>query len=634
MSVTAADASLATERNVLDQYAQYQPYFRFFMVDEGPANRREIPPESAWAVLAETGGSALTTASIESVEITSFGGLDRDTGPGISTEFNFEMLQAFQAGTVLDEIYDQARARNIQQVRTIPMFLELTFRVRDPESQQPLGWEPLRGYRWVWPIILARTNMQITSQGTKYSFQAFYAGEEGRSREWGVTRHHIEITGVKTVGEFFTELAKQMTQPAGDRREAEKRLYKRNVTYEFRLEDGLAGLDLKPTHFETRDYLETRSDLNADEGEGDGNSNEGEYAFAFGPGTSVDQIMYDILSSLEDFQASVAGNLSSGPTRQGQVNQDVNKTKFKELFRIVSDVENGKWNPQLRDYDKTVIYRISRYEMSTALASANDPDIAPTQLSDYGGRLRRVYNYIFTGMNNAVLNFDIQFNFHWYLALPYQAGHYQQDQLGDLSVREKPSGNDQSRKDELPRDSSPTVAPRIDPVAHAIPASEPQQETVSGNVMRNQGRNFVSDLMDQAMSPTSGDLLNIELEIKGDPFWLEPDPMPNVEGPIPRPITRNREPGSINNNTQGNQTYFLFVARGAQPPGENGTFRAPSDVTLISGVYGVKKVIHTFRGSRFTQTLHAFRDLRFNHKNIQLDTSGEPIVRAPRPGGE
>lgn len=638
MTVTAADASLATERNVLDQYAQYQPYFRFFMIDEAPANSRTIPPESAWAILAETGGSALTATSIDGVEITSFGGIDKDTGPGISTEFNIEMLQAFQAGTLLDEIYNQAQSRGIMQVRKIPMFLELTFRVRDSETgARPLGWAPLKGYRWVWPLILARTGMQITSQGTKYNIQAFYAGEEGRNRELGMTRQYIRIKEVPTVGDFFDELGKIMTDPPGDSRKAEPRLYRRNITYQFRLDKKIAGLPLLPSHFKSRDTTNHRADFDPDEGDGEGSDNEGSYEFSFAPHTSVDQIMFDILSSTAYFQEKVAGNNSASETREGRTNRRGNsrENKFKELFRIVSDVENGKWNPQLRDYDKTVTYRISSHEMSTVLASANDPDIAPTQLSDYAGRLRRVYNYIFTGMNNAVLNFDVQFNFHWYLALPHQAGQHQQAQKLDTPVIDDESQDPENRRAIPPRDASPVINPPRNPlVASAHPSQDATDHSRNNEVMRNGGRNLISDLLDQAMSPVSGDLLNVELEIKGDPFWLEPEPMPNITGRIPLPVNRGREVGRINNNSHGNQTYFLFVARGSQPPQENGTFRAPSDITLISGVYGVKKVTHVFRGSRFTQTLHAFRDLRFNHRNIQLDNQGEPVVARGRDTGD
>lgn len=630
-SAVAADAGLRVDRNPLDRYTQYQPYFRFFMVSEPEAMALTIPPADTWTILAETGGSGLTSASIESVELTSFGGMDKDSGLGVSTEFEVEILQAFQAGTLLDTFWDEAARLGIHQPRVIPLFLELTFRVRDPESQDPLGWQPLRDYRWVWPVLPNDVNMEITSQGTKYHFKMSYFGLDTLASEVGKVRHQISIKDVATVGDLLTKLAEQMTKPEKEQTEAEYRLYRRNIEYTFEFDEEIGAIPLKPHHTNDADALETRSDLERGDSE-EGVNVQGEIVFSYPPGHSVEQIIIDLLLNTEKFQASIAGNSSAQETLEGKTCQDEMSTKEKTYFRILQDSRLTKWNPQMRAYDRKVTYKIVTYKSTMGMAAATDPEVATTDLGFYAGRLRRVYEYLFTGVNNSVIDFDLRFNFHWFVALPFQGGMYQQAQLGDPGPHDNLEESE-NREETPPDGQAPEPPEDLTKIrASAATSVDPQPLSANHEVMRNRARNLISVLFEEFLSPTGGDMINVEMEIKGDPFWLEPDPMPDEQGPVPTHANRaGREPTKINNNTAYGHTYYLFVARGGQPPNNDGTWPAPGDETIISGVFAVKKVVHHFKGSKFTQTLHAYRDTRFNADNIQVTPDGQVAV-TNRPG--
>ncbi|MGL6051366.1 MAG: hypothetical protein ACRC16_15490 [Aeromonas salmonicida] len=627
----AVDAAQATERNPLEKYTQYQPYFRFFMLPEGAANAMQIPGVESWRIIAETGGAASTAASIEEVEITSHGGMDKDTGTGVSSEFNLVIKQAFEA-TVLDEIYQAAEDLGIQQVRSIPFFLELTFRVRDPSSEDPLGWQPLRDYRWVWPLALTETEIDVTSQGSNYRIKAFYFGDQGRSRERGDSRQYITIKDVRTVKEFFDQLATVLTQPPTDTTEAEKNAYRKADEYEFKFLDDeeIAEQKLKPTHETEPDYINARSDNETDEAESE---EEEAYEFSFTPGSSIEQIVIDVLLGTDYFQEKIAGNESSSQTRGPHANRSVSASKFKRYFRVISEVENLKYNTQTHDYDKRFTYHVIEYETSTAIASANDTEIAQTTLEDYvsKGRLRRVYNYIFTGLNNDVLNFDLKFNFNWYAALPWAAAYHQQAQLGDIPAREPEGGGSENRDAEigqLTEEVGPDPGNLISSVT-TMAVGDANRVSPNQESFRNRGRNFISVLFEQRLSPLSSDLLNIEIEIKGDPYWMEPLPMPNVVGKVPRlPDSAgiNTPPGKTNRSVSF-ETYFLFTAYTGNPPNpDTGEYPPPSNSSILTGVYMVRKAVHTFKGGKFTQTLTATRDLRFNVKSLSTDANGQVKV--------
>ena len=75
------------------------------------------------------------------------------------------------------------------------------------------------------------------------------------------------------------------------------------------------------------------------------------------------------------------------------------------------------------------------------------------------------------------------------------------------------------------------------------------------------------------------------------------------------------------------QTYFLFRSQLPESHDADSGISSPkTKKTLINGIYYVAKVTHEFSNGKFTQTLHAYRDLRVNINNLQWDEHGNPIV--------
>ena len=159
--------------------------------------------------------------------------------------------------------------------------------------------------------------------------------------------------------------------------------------------------------------------------------------------------------------------------------------------------------------------------------------------------------------------------------------------------------------------------------------NSPATEIVGMEGANNQGRSLVSTLFEQPMSPLSGDLLNIEMKIKGDPYWLEPDPVTG-EG---FSTYRNRRPlnSSTTNNSNNTQTYFLFRSFLPDSPDPvTGITPGGSQNTVINGIYFVKETLSEFSRGAFTQTLFAIRDPSVNVNNIKFDGDGNPIIEEIR----
>lgn len=611
--------------NILDKYTQYSYYFRLFMVDEPNALSKTVPgpdqiPEEN--IIAETGGASSNACSIEDVSMTSYGGIDKESGLGVSTDFNIQIIQSL-GGTLLDDIYKNAKRLGIKNVARIPFFLELTFRVRDPDTQQPLGWQRLGDYRWVWPLILYETRMDISSSGSMYNFKAAFFDSIGLYKETADLVQNVVIAA-ETVGEFFDELSKVLTSPDGD---TEKNVYESGDVYKFitsKLEQPGYKLmeDWKLKQTDKKDGFENqRSDSFERKSEGE----REKPTFAFSAGTSIDSIVYEILTGTKFFQVELAANSNVEQSNEPKATQDPSK-KFKQLFRVVQTVNLLSFNKVTKDYNKELIYEIEFYGASTYVSSPSDPEIIRTSLDDYTSRgvLKKAYNYNFTGLNDDVIDFDLKFNFNWYLALPIQASEFMKNSHGDLG-----------EKDDLEREDKPTDTLTKEttkeenetPMAGGVVGSQFMTNT---NSLDSTGRNLISMLFEQIMSPTSGDMINVDIDIKGDPFWLEPDPLPTA-GKAPDYRERaTRIPTDTSNNSTGRQTFFVFTTYiPEQYDANTGLVPAPSPSNIINGIYSVRKAVHKFSKGKFTQTLTAVRD---PHLNINSILSDNQVVS--RSGGD
>jgi hypothetical protein len=152
-------------------------------------------------------------------------------------------------------------------------------------------------------------------------------------------------------------------------------------------------------------------------------------------------------------------------------------------------------------------------------------------------------------------------------------------------------------------------------------------------------RTMLSAMFEQAKSPVSGDLLNIDLNIKGDPYWLEPPPIHRNAAPrstldrmladrgfieagdsAESPNNTTEQQNFSTANASNAQTYMVFRSFTPQEfdPKTGLTPAGKKSNNVLNGVYGVRTVTHTFAGGTFTQALHGIRDPKINVSNVNL----------------
>lgn len=664
--------------NILDKYSQYSYYFRLYLAD--PTDRTQQ------VTLAETASSVV---SIQEVRITSVTGMNRESGIGISTKFEMVLKQPFGA-TFVDSIIDAANLLGIQQPLTVPYWLELTFRARDPDSQAVVTEEAIGQLKWAWPLVFANTEINAQAQGSTYNISARYLHDTAFENTNESTTTSISIPAA-TVGEFFEGFESALNQ-----HESQRLGILFPNSYEFLIEDPeIRNARLIP---DSPDQITDRH-IQLE-------GLTGNTLVVFQPNTSIRYIIETVLMSTKYFQDKATQLLDPDSS-----NDDIKTTDlFRKLFRVVPQVEFKQFDQRVNNYSKKFTYGIIPYEFTTALVNAQDYAQRQSldnsqQVSEYikVGKLRKVYNYLFTGLNDQVLYFDLKFTFNWYLAAIWQMGQTidsanadfapkikdkeleeqeqrvrtLRQQLEEIKAQPNPDRDAQNRIKEIIQQAETQAQARRQEVARVVDQQKTREQQEARTAVEDAGFDFsqqifaekltearlfdeiilkppvmytkpgefnrslegtsgpgrtkISMMMEQLTSPTARDLQNVQIKIKGDPYWLEPDPIngannpDNIQSFLGRPA---RSINTINNDSTGTQTYFLFRAFLPQPVDPNtGLQPARNANTVINGLYWARVIEHEFVNGQFTQTITGVRDVTVNVNNIEYNDAGVPIVK-------
>lgn len=147
--------------------------------------------------------------------------------------------------------------------------------------------------------------------------------------------------------------------------------------------------------------------------------------------------------------------------------------------------------------------------------------------------------------------------------------------------------------------------------------------TTNSNDPTSSTRAIVSSILTQIYDRSGTQMLEIDMEIRGDPYWLGlTDVERTVElREIVNKLNNNQSvpnnlgnPTNTNNNSQfvnvydTDATILLKFRSGGQPSSETGFQNLEQESDFFYGIYIVLEVNHEFKDGKFTQRLKAMRD--------------------------
>ena len=226
------------------------------------------------------------------------------------------------------------------------------------------------------------------------------------------------------------------------------------------------------------------------------------------------------------------------------------------------------------------------------------------ELKDIKGKIKREYDYIYTGKNVDIVKFALRFDNLYFNAIPAAMGNRPADDPKSKAAGPGGIVNSKQEKSEAvaeqskkPADSVPTASTKTDPSANTM-----RSEAKGGQVQGDPYALMAQTLHDSVLN--SVDMIQGTLEILGDPYYLVTGGMGNADLNLKEPMLTVDGEAPI---TQGD----VYI---------NINFRNPIDINpktgladfgvapiSFSGVYRVIQLKNTFKDGVFTQGLEIVR---------------------------
>lgn len=263
-------------------------------------------------------------------------------------------------------------------------------------------------------------------------------------------------------------------------------------------------------------------------------------------------------------------------------------------FRVETRVEDGSFSSVLNRQIRKYIYRIVPYEVHVSrFLPANS---IPPGYQELNKTAARVYEYLYTGQNTDIINLNLEFNFAFFTAVPADAG---QTTGQENSAQTAGIQKDEKERiissvgggNEFPRDAVGTVG-------------------VVGNFDVNKGGSgndtdkSIQAKTLEALLTNEGDLVTLDIEVRGDPYYLPSSGMGNI---IKEEVGYNIL-GDGSMNYQSGETDFVIVIRtpiDLNP--KTGLYKFAKTVDELSGLFMIQEVESRFNHNKFTQIIKGIR---------------------------
>lgn len=167
-------------------------------------------------------------------------------------------------------------------------------------------------------------------------------------------------------------------------------------------------------------------------------------------------------------------------------------------------------------------------------------------------------------------------------------------------------------------------------------------ESGDANNTSSTTRPLVTSILQQIYDKSGQHLLEIDLEIRGDPYWLGATDLERTQelkkfldqlsvsnSGVPDRLSGNTRPGEVDKHDQDANILLKFRA-GSAPDAHTGFMNLKDDSTFFYGIYTVIECVHEFRGGKFTQKLKAFRDTLINVDQLRAADSTSLSSNQPR----
>lgn len=630
--------------NPLSSFANSTYHLRLSIVP--PEDIKTLaPPADKKIIIAETGATAVfNLTDLEIAHVMGWGGETRSANGQIANI----TIEETNGVRFFDYLVRACSVLNIQNYLNATYLLEVQFKASGGEIQTEAS-----EYYFVYSLRFTDVNMQVSEKGATYFIKAVDNGFTALSEIGSDIKQTIEVSA-KTLGEFVEKFQNALNKNSKD--EVKQLGASLHDQYFINIPD--EWKEFKFDNLNKPSNSRISRDL----------ANETSLLITFQQGSSVVDIITNVLAATVEIEKL--------PTTEGFALTDpdgkpiANLSQLHKFYRLSTTTQFGDFDTirgsYQRNYSFSVIDQIiPMMTLNEELETYDNPDVMTKRVQNLisEGLLRKRYDYYFTGLNTEVLRFDINLDATYFRLKPIRDGHVGSTQANkgaifDMIKNADPRGEDASQpfdptKDYIQYAARPTPLkvpesattnldaetarnirnsnnyflewyglPENKSKGYAIPneASGVPRETRTGVVTGSSPGAIKFGAVYSDLSDTS-DLTIIDIEIKGDPFWLG---MSNLTSAYRKTAADGLAQFAIYD--KGANLFWLTVNSPGSLDLESGEMDF-EDSMVISGLFAVDKVISRFTAGSFTQNLEARKDTATNYKlaKKELEKSTEVI---------
>lgn len=625
--------------NVLNNFESYNYNIQLIMFEEDAVKEPgPPPPDIEGIVIAETGRTG--QFYIDRLEFKSIGA---GIGNNISRAINFKMNIVEPMGfSFFDRYFSSAIELGWNSLTKVPIFLKIWF---SGWSESGAANPDIVGTQY-WRVDVINIETDVQKSGSTYSIEMIPKDESALDSIFAKVPRSFTFEKQETLEETLEKFSEKLTEVFSEDQETENAI-SALTEYKIQLDDQFIEEELK-----------MRIDYEVGDDASD-TDNEDRSMIHVSEGDTIEKVIEKIVLDAKGISEFLSPNLKEdSETEPDENNGSVELAKY---FAIQEEVVLGEYVKEVNDYDRTLVYYINRvFRPDREIISPEDgDDLERLKRHIQDGLLVKRYDFTFTGDNTEIIDFNMNFkNFFWQLLPAYthrdtrypRATSVEDDGYSNslpeqrrLTVNiEEDDGDDEEddgKEDKfsfpLPifgqryMEDRPVFKNIRDLISFRVTSTGTKSDLEKGTGRRS-SRSADQEMNAAALaSDTSNtnktdlpefsrviDLLSIEIEIRGDPYWFgTPEALNNPLDP--------RENNFIDRaNFENGDVYFLLKFSTPEPFSE-GTGLIPNRGRItFTGLYRVTTLINTFENGVFKQKLEGL----FNFTTVVPDDKIEKVI--------
>lgn len=615
------NTSGTTDANPLHAYASYTYMFGLYALSDSEVNGG-VRNGGFPVIQMPTGTDNLEgyTTFIDNVRLSGVVGLDQQNGNSNSTSISFRVTEPYSMGKFWETLQAAALRAGHMNYADAPYMLTLEFKGHF-DADQILQTIPQTSKSF--HIKIRTVELQVTSKGSIYNIEAYPWSEQGQSDTFAQIKTDANIScnkgGPYTVADLLSNGEKSLKAVINKKLKDDKDR-KKNVVYAHEIDivfpvapytsnDGVNAIGLAdiglgvfnkagtPMAKDNATYDATsgiykRGDITIDTKNAD---------FKFAQGAKVQDIINQVI-------------LTSDYGRKAL--EEANQTPDGKIvwWRVETHLHNiSTEDPNTGQKAKKVIFRVVPYQIDASIF------LPPNTKSKVEVVVpKREFNYIYTGQNHDILDFQIEYKLGFFKQMLQDGGKNSEDkELASATSSAYPAASGSAQPGAQPSGGSGVEAKRYS----ATTTSTSKSGGASGpdDAATTAARQF------HDLATTGYEMQNLTMKILGDPYFIGDSGMGNFT--IASAGNGINEEGSI--DWQKGQVMVRVNFRTPEDANTDTGFYDFGNtivVTQFSGLFRVLEVTSEFTRGKFTQSLGLVRI-----QGQDSEVSGNYPVKQPMP---